>query len=71
MSEKPAWEAFYKAEMQNAEAARRSGNEGKARVCARRAAGAVIGEYLIQRLIETLARSLAVNGNIFISVGNP
>jgi hypothetical protein len=49
MSEKVTWEAIYEAEMQNAEAARRIGNEGKARVCARRAAGAVIGEYLNQR----------------------
>jgi hypothetical protein len=29
-----------------AESARSEGNEGKARVCARRAAGIVIGEYL-------------------------
>jgi HEPN domain-containing protein len=33
-------------ELHMAAAARRSGNEGRARVCARRAAGHVIGEYL-------------------------
>lgn len=35
--------------MQHAEAARAAGNEGKARVCARRAAGAAAGAYLEQR----------------------
>ena len=33
-------------ELSNAEAARAAGNEGKARVCARRAAGAAVREYL-------------------------
>ena len=33
-------------ELEQAEAARRSGNEGMARVCARRAAGIAIEEYL-------------------------
>ncbi len=33
-------------ELANAEAARAAGNEGKARVCARRAAGAAVREYL-------------------------
>ena len=33
-------------ELQAAEAARRAGNEGRARVCARRAAGLAAGEYL-------------------------
>jgi hypothetical protein len=36
----------YMAELKHAESARRDGNEGKARVCARRAAGILIGEYL-------------------------
>lgn len=34
------------AEMANGEAARAGGNEGKARVCARRAAGVAVREYL-------------------------
>ena len=40
------WLANYEGEIQRALEARASGNEGKARVCARRAAGMVIGEYL-------------------------
>jgi hypothetical protein len=43
------WENDFNAEIQQAEAARSAGNEGMARVCARRAAGAVIGEYLQRR----------------------
>ncbi|HXF85796.1 MAG TPA: hypothetical protein VNK49_10460 [Anaerolineales bacterium] len=39
-------------ELQNAEAARARGNEGQARVCARRAAGIAIREYLIRRGIR-------------------
>jgi hypothetical protein len=39
------WEEAYQAEIQHALAARESGNEGMARVCARRAAGILIGEY--------------------------
>jgi hypothetical protein len=40
--------ARYQLELKMARAARASGNEGKARVCARRAAGIVVGEYLKQ-----------------------
>lgn len=40
------WQIQYEKEIQQAEEARQTGNEGKARVCARRAAGHVIGEYL-------------------------
>jgi len=36
-------------EFERAAAARRKGNEGQARVCARRAAGIAIREYLIRR----------------------
>lgn len=42
------WKAAFDAELQNAEQARKVGNEGKARVCARRAAGFVIRQYLLQ-----------------------
>ena len=34
------------AELENAESARRAGNEGRARVCARRAAGAAARDFL-------------------------
>lgn len=39
------WTAVFEDELRQAQAARQSGNEGKARVCARRAAGIVVGEY--------------------------
>jgi len=39
----------YQLELEMAQAARASGNEGKARVCARRAAGIIVGEYFKQR----------------------
>jgi hypothetical protein len=48
-TESPAreeWKEQVRNELHRAEAARRSGNEGQARVCARRAAGHIAGEYL-------------------------
>ncbi len=39
------WERQFHSEISQAELARSKGNEGKARVCARRAAGIVLGEY--------------------------
>ena len=39
------WKTKFEAEIRQAEAARASGNEGMARVCARRAAGQALGEY--------------------------
>ncbi len=46
------WERRFESEVQQAEMARAIGNEGKARVCARRAAGIAIGEYFRQRGIS-------------------
>lgn len=43
------WQIQMQSELRRAEEARRVGNEGMARVCARRAAGAVAGEYLSRR----------------------
>jgi len=40
------WQAKLQAEFEHAEQARAKGNEGQARVCARRAAGVAIREYL-------------------------
>jgi len=40
------WQAEIQAEFEKADEARRRGNEGQARVCARRAAGIAIREYL-------------------------
>jgi hypothetical protein len=43
------WRDDLNAEFTHAEAARARGNEGQARVCARRAAGIMIREYLSRR----------------------
>ncbi len=43
------WEPTFQKELDQAQAARSQGNEGKARVCARRAAGLLIIEYLQRR----------------------
>jgi hypothetical protein len=39
------WFQEFQKEIEQAKAAREAGNEGMARVCARRAAGVVVGEY--------------------------
>jgi len=44
-----SWRTGYTQEIARAQSARLAGNEGMARVCARRAAGIVIGEYLHRR----------------------
>ena len=46
------WQTEIEAELDKAEQARRRGNEGQARVCARRAAGIAIREYLTRRGIR-------------------
>lgn len=43
------WKTKFEAELKQAEAAREAGNEGMARVCARRAAGHVLTEYYTRR----------------------
>ena len=43
------WREEIQAEIERAEAARARGNEGQARVCARRAAGIAAREYLARR----------------------
>lgn len=42
----PLWQLKLEKELETAAAARLRGNEGMARVCARRAAGIAVGEYL-------------------------
>lgn len=49
MPDPTEWSSTFQHEIRQARTARLAGNEGKARVCARRAAGAVAGEYLRQR----------------------
>jgi hypothetical protein len=43
------WKTQTQLELNLAESARAKGNEGKARVCARRAAGHIAGEYLLRQ----------------------
>ena len=47
----------FRRELEMAEAARAARNEGRARVCARRAAGVVIGEYYKRRGISPIEPS--------------
>lgn len=42
------WKSKFEYELSQAEIARQNGNEGRSRVCARRAAGVVVEAYLIQ-----------------------
>ena len=51
------WQAEIQAEFEKAEQARVRGNEGQARVCARRAAGIAIREYLRRRGVRPLSVS--------------
>src|SRR5215213_3998087 len=46
------WQTDMEAEFEKAEQARARGNEGQARVCARRAAGVAVREYLTRRGIR-------------------
>jgi hypothetical protein len=46
------WKKLFESEIGQAEKARAEGNEGKARVCARRAAGLVAGEYLSRQSLS-------------------
>ena len=45
MQKIPDWQSTFNTEIQSALHARHAGKEGKARVCARRAAGIAVGEY--------------------------
>ena len=46
------WKAQIDSEFEKAEQARARGNEGQARVCARRAAGIAVREYLLRQGIR-------------------
>lgn len=49
MTGQSLWREAFEGEIERAEAARLAGNEGMARVCARRAAGIAIREFLARR----------------------
>ena len=52
MTTTPEWQFKLEKELETANAARLRGNEGMARVCARRAAGMAVGEYLTRQGYE-------------------
>jgi hypothetical protein len=52
-----SWKARFESEIERAEIARDRGNEGMARVCARRAAGLVAAEYLARGGINLPGKS--------------
>jgi len=60
----------YHDELSNAMIARSMGNEGKARVCARRAAGIIIGEYLKRQGFNNLNQSAYDRLSIFNKLPN-
>lgn len=51
------WQEEIQAEFEKAEAARSGGKEGRARVCARRAAGIAVREYLLRQGIQPRSAS--------------
>ncbi len=51
------WQTQIQTEFEKAEEARARGNEGQARVCARRAAGLAVRQYLTRRGIRILSTS--------------
>lgn len=51
------WQPQFESEMSRAEQARGRGNEGQARVCARRAAGLVVREYFTRRGVPVTSPS--------------
>jgi hypothetical protein len=66
----PKWKVEYQKEIEHAIQARSNGNEGMARVCARRAAGVVIGEYLNRCGYSNLTHSAYARLSIFMSLPN-
>jgi hypothetical protein len=62
------WQDEYNQEIEHALLARSTSNEGMARVCARRAAGIVIGEYLIRQGFSGLNNSAYDRLTLFTSL---
>lgn len=67
MNQKNRWLEAVQNEIRMAEQARSSGNEGMARVCARRAAGHALGEYFKRRGEQDLGPSAINRLNHFIN----
>jgi hypothetical protein len=68
MNPEDEWKREYDNEIEHAISARKDRNEGMARVCARRAAGIIISEYLIRRGYTNLKNSTVDRMSIFITL---
>jgi hypothetical protein len=68
MPQKLFWKENYLAEITQARIARQSGNEGRARVCARRAVGILLGEYLSRQGIANPGPSAYARLRLFQSL---
>jgi hypothetical protein len=68
MKPEAKWKWEYDNEIEQAISARKAGNEGMARVCARRAAGIILSEYLIRRGYTNLTNSAIDRLSIFTSI---
>ena len=64
------WENAFRNEIKTAENARQKGNEGMARVCARRAAGIVIEEYFLRRGINMPNQNIQIQVNTLLDQDN-
>jgi hypothetical protein len=62
------WKQEYDNEIEHAISARKAGNEGMARVCARRAIGIILGEYLTHQGYTNISNSTIDRLSIFISL---
>ena len=68
MTTEAKWIVEYQKEIEHANSALKAGNEGMARVCARRAAGIVIGEYLSRQGYANLSNSTFERISIFVTL---
>ena len=62
------WKIDYTHEIEQAFSALRTGNQGLARVCARRAVGVIIGEYLSRKGYPDQSHSAYERLTVFISL---
>jgi hypothetical protein len=62
------WESEYQAEIEHAISAREKGNEGMARVCARRAAGIILKAYFETQEIYDYPESSYDRLRLFVSL---
>ncbi len=70
MNSRYEWKIEYENEIEHARQARLLGNEGMARVCARRAAGIVIGEFLYRSGHTRVNRSAYDRMSVFLEIPN-